>query len=132
MEKTLMIIKPDAVAAGRIGEIIARVERENFRITGLRYLLLTKEQAEGFYAVHRERPFFSALVWYMTSGPVVVARLERDNAVEHWRKVIGSTDPLKADPGTIRRMFGTNIEANAVHGSDSPQNGQIETDYFFS
>lgn len=132
MEKTLMIIKPDAVAAGRIGEILARVEREDFRITGLRFLSLTKEQAEGFYGVHRERPFFSALVKYMTSGPVVVGRLERDNAVEHWRKVIGSTDPLKADPGTIRRMFGTNIEANAVHGSDSPQNGQIETDYFFN
>jgi nucleoside-diphosphate kinase len=132
MEKTLMIIKPDAVAACRMGEIIARVEREGFRITGLRYLLLTTEQAEGFYAVHRERPFFPALVKYMTSGPVVVGRLERDNAVEHWRKVIGSTDPLKADPGTIRRMFGKSIEANVVHGSDSPENGQIETDFFFS
>jgi nucleoside-diphosphate kinase len=131
MEKTLMIIKPDAVAAGRIGEILARVERENFRITGLRFLHLTKQQAESFYAVHREKPFFAPLVKYMTSGPVVVGRLERENAVEHWRKVIGSTDPLKADPGTIRRMYGASIEANVVHGSDSPENGEIETKFFF-
>jgi nucleoside-diphosphate kinase len=132
MEKTLMIIKPDAVAAGRIGEILARAEREGFAITGLRMLRLTKEQAEAFYAVHRERPFFAPLVKYMSSGPVVVGRLERENAVEHWRKVIGSTDPLKADPGTIRRMFGASIEANAVHGSDSPGNGEIETKFFFA
>lgn len=126
-----MIIKPDAVAAGHIGEIVARVEKENFRITGLRFLHLTKTQAEAFYAVHKERPFFAGLVKYMTSGPVVVGRLERDNAVEHWRKVIGSTDPQKADVGTIRKTFGTNIESNAVHGSDSPQNGEIETSFFF-
>ena len=132
MEKTLMIIKPDAVAAGRIGEILGRAEREGFAITGLRMLLLSKEQAEAFYAVHRERPFFAPLVKYMSSGPVVVGRLERENAVEHWRKVIGSTDPPKADPGTIRRMFGASIEANAVHGSDSPQNGEIETKFFFA
>jgi len=132
MEKTLMIIKPDAVTAGRIGEILGRAEREDFAITGLRMLLLSKEQAEAFYAVHRERPFFAPLVKYMSSGPVVVGRLERENAVEHWRKVIGSTDPLKADPGTIRRMFGASIEANAVHGSDSPQNGEIETKFFFA
>jgi nucleoside-diphosphate kinase len=132
MEKTLMIIKPDAVAAGRLGEILARVEREGFAVTGLSMLRLTKERAEAFYAVHRERPFFAPLVKYMSSGPVVVGRLERDNAVEHWRKVIGSTDPLKADPGTIRRMFGMSIEANAVHGSDSPENGEIETKFFFA
>ena len=120
-----MIIKPDGVAAGRIGEILARVEREGFHITGLRLLQLKKEQAEAFYAIHRERPFFSPLVKYMTSGPVVIGRLERENAVDHWRKVIGSTDPLKAEPGTIRRMFGAGIEANVVHGSDSPQNGEI-------
>jgi nucleoside-diphosphate kinase len=132
MEKTLMIIKPDAVAAGRIGEILARVEREGFAITGLSMLHLTKERAEAFYAVHRERPFFAPLVKFMSSGPVVVGRLERDNAVEHWRKVIGSTDPLNAAPGTIRRMFGTSIEANAVHGSDSPENGEIETKFFFA
>jgi len=126
-----MIIKPDAVAAGRIGEILARVEREGFTVTGLRMLRLTKQQAEAFYAVHRERPFYAPLVKYMSSGPVVVGRLERENAVEQWRKVIGSTDPLKADPGTIRRMFGSSIEANAVHGSDSPENGEIETKFFF-
>jgi nucleoside-diphosphate kinase len=131
MEKTLMIIKPDAVAARHVGVILDRVEREGFAITGLRLLRLTKEQAEAFYAVHRERPFFAPLVKYMSSGPVVVGRLERENAVEQWRKVIGSTDPLKADPGTIRRLFGTSIEANAVHGSDSPENGEIETKFFF-
>ncbi len=127
-----MIIKPDAVTARHIGEIIARVEKEGFAITGLRYLHLTKEKAESFYAVHRERPFFPALVTYMTSGPVVVGRLEHEHAVEHWRKVIGATDPNKAEPGTIRQQFGENIERNAVHGSDSPQNGEIETNFFFS
>jgi nucleoside-diphosphate kinase len=131
MEKTLMIIKPDAVAGKHIGEILARVEKEGFAITGLRFLQLSKEQAEGFYAVHKERPFFSGLVKYMTSGPVVVGRLERASAVEQWRKVIGATDPTKAEAGTIRALFGTNIESNAVHGSDSPQNGEIETAFFF-
>ena len=132
MEKTLMIIKPDAVAAQHIGEIVARVEKEGFQITGLRYLQLTKEQAESFYAVHKERPFFAGLVRYMTSGPVVVGRLEREDAVDHWRKVIGATDPAKSAPGTIRALYGTNIEANAVHGSDSAANGEIETDFFFA
>lgn len=127
-----MIIKPDAVAAKHIGDIVARVEREGFAVTGLRYLRLTREQAESFYAIHRERPFFSALVAYMTSGPVVAGRLEREGAVEHWRRVIGATDPQKADAGTIRKLYGTNIEANAVHGSDSSENGQIETDFFFA
>src|SRR5512140_949324 len=132
MEKTLMIIKPDAVAAKHIGNIVARVEKEGFNITGLRFLHLTNEQAEAFYAVHKERPFFGGLVKYMTSGPVVVGRLERDHAVEHWRKVIGATNPEKAEPGTIRALYGTNIESNAVHGSDSPENGVIETDFFFA
>jgi len=132
MERTLMIIKPDAVAAKNIGNIVARVEREGFNVTGLRYMLLTKEQAGEFYAVHKERPFFGDLVRYMTSGPVVVGRLERDNAVEHWRSVIGATDPQKASEGTIRKLYGTSIEANAVHGSDSPENGAKETDFFFA
>ncbi|HEY3294360.1 MAG TPA: nucleoside-diphosphate kinase [bacterium] len=132
MEKTLMIIKPDAVRAKHIGDIVARVEKEGFNVTGLRYLHLTKEQAEAFYAVHKERPFFSGLVAYMTSGPVVVGRLEREGAVDHWRKVIGATNPEKADPGTIRKLYGTNIESNAVHGSDSPENGEIETNFFFA
>lgn len=126
-----MIIKPDAVSARRIGDIIARVEKEGFNITGLRYEILSKEQAGEFYAVHKERPFFSDLVRYMTSGPVVLGRLERENAVNHWRSVIGATDPLKAEPGTIRKLYGTNIEANAVHGSDSPENGNKETEFFF-
>jgi nucleoside-diphosphate kinase len=132
MEKTLMIIKPDAVRAKHIGEIVARVEKEGFRITGLRYLQLSREQAEAFYAIHKEKPFFAGLVAYMTGGPVVVGRLERDNAVEHWRKVIGATNPEKADAGTIRKLYGTNIESNAVHGSDSPENGDIETNFFFA
>lgn len=132
MERTLMIIKPDAVAAKHIGEIVARVEKEGFQISGLRFLHLTKAQAEEFYAIHKERPFYGDLVRYMTSGPVVVGRLERATAVEHWRSVIGATDPLKAAPGTIRKLFGTNIEANAVHGSDSPENGIRETDFFFA
>jgi len=131
MEKTLMIVKPDAVAAGHIGEIISRAEKEGFQITGLKYLQLTREQAQAFYAVHKERAFFPALIEYITSGPVVAGRLERDYAVEHWRKVIGATDPSKAAPGTVRQMFGTSIERNAVHGSDSPQNGEIETVFFF-
>jgi len=132
MEKTLMIIKPDAVRAKHIGDIVARVEAEGFGITGLRFLQLSRAQAEAFYAVHKEKPFFAGLVAYMTSGPVVVGRLERANAVEHWRKVIGATNPEKAEPGTIRKLYGTNIENNAVHGSDSPENGEIETNFFFA
>ena len=132
MERTLMIIKPDAVAAKNIGNIVARVEKEGFHISGLRYMQLTQAQAGEFYAVHKERPFFGDLVRYMTSGPVVVGRLERANAVEHWRTVIGSTDPQKAADGTIRKLYGTSIEANAVHGSDSPENGTKETDFFFA
>jgi nucleoside-diphosphate kinase len=131
MEKTLMIIKPDAVAGRHIGEIVSRVENEGFQITGMRFLRLSTVQAEEFYEIHRERPFFRDLVRYMTSGPVVVGRLERNGAVEHWRKVIGATDPTKATPGTIRNLYGTNIEANAVHGSDSPENGERETRFFF-
>jgi nucleoside-diphosphate kinase len=131
MEKTLMIIKPDSVRNGHIGHILTRVEGESFHITGLRYLHLSRQQAEEFYAIHRERPFFDSLVKYMTSGPVVVGRLEREDAVEHWRKVIGTTDPTKAPPGTIRALYGTSIETNAVHGSDSVENGIIETRFFF-
>jgi nucleoside-diphosphate kinase len=131
MEKTLMIIKPDAVKARHIGEILARVEKEGFTITGLRFMQLSSAQAESFYDIHKERPFFKDLVKYMTSGPVVVGRLECDGAVEKWRSVIGATDPTKAAEGTIRKLFGTNIENNAVHGSDSPENGIRETDFFF-
>jgi nucleoside-diphosphate kinase len=131
-ERTLMIIKPDAVRDKHIGEILARVEKEGFEISGLRMVQLSKRQAEDFYAVHKERPFYAPLVAYMTSGPVVVAKLERESAVEHWRRVIGATDPERAEPGTIRQLYGKSIESNAVHGSDSPRNGEIETDFFFA
>lgn len=131
MERTLMIIKPDAVKARHIGEIIARVEREGFAIKGLRYLNLTTQQAESFYDIHTEKPFFRDLVNYMTSGPVVVGWLEHDGAIDKWRGVIGATDPKKAADGTIRALFGTSIENNAVHGSDSPENGIRETKFFF-
>jgi nucleoside-diphosphate kinase len=126
-----MIIKPDAVRDKHIGDIIARVEKEGFEISGLRMVQLTERQAEDFYAVHKERPFYAPLVAYMTSGPVVVAKLERENAVEHWRRVIGATDPARSEAGTIRQLYGKSIESNAVHGSDSPRNGEIETDFFF-
>ncbi len=131
MERTLCIIKPDAFAGNHVGDILHIIEREGFQILGLRALQLTKEQAQKFYEVHRERPFYTSLVAYMTSAPVVVVALGRENAVNHWRKVIGATDPSKAEPGTIRKLFARSIEANAVHGSDSVENGQIETDFFF-
>ncbi|MCX7835175.1 MAG: nucleoside-diphosphate kinase [bacterium] len=131
MERTLCIIKPDAVKENHIGDIIHIIEREGFLIGAMEMLQLTKQQAENFYAIHKERPFFQSLVQYMTSGPVVVLALFRENAVTHWRNVIGSTNPMEADYGTIRRMFGKSIEANAVHGSDSIENGEKETDFFF-
>ena len=130
-ERTLMIIKPESIQKRNIGNILVRVEKEKFEITGLKLIHLTRGQAEDFYAVHKERPFFKNLIEYITSGPVIVARLERDNAVEKWREVIGATDPKKAAPGTIRALYGTSIEQNAVHGSDSVENGRIETDFFF-
>ena len=132
IQRTLCIIKPDAVAAGSSGAILERIQNEGFRILALRRLQLFRPHAEGFYAVHRERPFFTALCDFMTSGPVVVVALEREDAVNHWREVIGSTDPAKAAAGTIRKLFGTAVERNAVHGSDSEQNGQLECAYFFA
>ncbi|MDK9700613.1 MAG: nucleoside-diphosphate kinase [bacterium] len=131
MERTLCIIKPDAFAGNHVGDILHIVERENFKILGLRALQLTQAQAEAFYAVHTERPFFGSLVKFMTSGPVVVVALAREEAVTHWRKVIGATNPANAEPGTIRKLFALSMEANAVHGSDSVENGIIETDFFF-
>lgn len=131
-QRTLCIIKPDAVEKGATGQILDRVQREGFRVLGLRQLRLSRLQAEGFYAVHRERPFFDELCTFMSRGPVVVAALERDNAVEHWRRVIGATDPAKADEGTIRKQFGASVGENAVHGSDSEENGRIECAYFFA
>ena len=130
--RTFTIVKPDSVRKGNFGKIISRLEAEGFRILGLKKASLGRSQAEGFYAVHRERPFFPSLVDYMTSGPVYVAALERDNAVTHLRQVMGATDPKKADQGTVRAEFGESIEQNAIHGSDSDENANIEIAFFFS
>jgi nucleoside-diphosphate kinase len=131
IERTLCIIKPDAVQKRKSGAIIQHVLEEGFNVLGLRQQQLSRREAEGFYAVHRERPFFKDLCEFMTSGPVVVVALERENAVAHWRKVIGATDPAKADAGTIRKLYGASLGENAVHGSDSVENGQIECAYYF-
>jgi nucleoside-diphosphate kinase len=131
-ERTLSIIKPDATRRNLTGAINQRLEEAGLRIVAQRRLQLTKAQAEGFYAVHRERPFFNDLVTFMTSGPVVVQVLEGEGAVTRNREVMGATDPAKADAGTIRKDFAENIEANSVHGSDSPENAAIEIAYFFS
>jgi nucleoside-diphosphate kinase len=130
--RTFTIIKPDSVRKGNFGKIIGRIESEGFRILGLKKVSLSQKQAEGFYAVHRERPFYKDLVKYMTSGPVYVAALERKGAVAHLRKVMGATDPAKADAGTIRKDFGESIEQNAIHGSDSDENAKIEIAFFFA
>ncbi len=130
--RTLTIIKPDSVRKGNFGKIISRLESEGFRVLGLKKVTLSRRQAEGFYAVHRERPFFPSLVEYMMSGPVFVAALERENAVPHLRQVMGATDPRKADRGTIRAEFGESIEQNAIHGSDSNENAAVEVSFFFS
>lgn len=130
-ERTLLIIKPDSIEKRVTGNILSRVEKEGFEITAMKMLHLTRSQAGDFYAVHKDKPFYGPLLDFMTSGRVVVARIERDNAVEKWREVIGSTDPKKAAPGTLRALYGESIERNAVHGSDSVENGRIETDFFF-
>lgn len=132
IERTLAIIKPDAVAAGHIGDIIRRIEREKFRIRGMKLLHLTKAQAEGFYAVHRDKSFFESLTTFMSSGPCVVLLLEGESAIARWRDVMGATDPARAAEGTIRKQFGTTIERNAVHGSDAPETAAFETAYFFN
>ena len=132
IQRTLCIIKPDAVEKGKAGAILQRVQEEGFRIRGLRQLHLSLRQAEGFYAVHRGRPFFNDLCEFMSRGPVVVAALEREEAVQHWRQVIGATDPAKAEAGTIRKLYGAHVGENAVHGSDSEQNGRLECAYFFA
>jgi len=131
LERTLTILKPDAVAAGRAGAILAHLEKEGFRFLGLRKTRLSPEQAKAFYAVHRERPFYGALVSFMTEGPVIVAALERADAVGHLRRTMGATDSRKAEPGTIRNLFGTDIERNAIHGSDSAENAAREIAFFF-
>jgi len=131
-ERTLTIIKPDSVANGNTGKIIAHLEKEGFKILGGRRMMLSEAQARGFYAVHRERPFYDDLVAYMTSGPVWPLALERDDAVAHLRKVMGATDPAKAEAGTIRATYGESIERNSIHGSDSQENAAIELSFFFS
>jgi nucleoside-diphosphate kinase len=132
LERTFSIIKPDAVAASKIGAILAVLEENGFRIVAMRKLKLTQEQAEGFYAVHRERPFFASLVKFMTEGPIVVMALEREDAVKKLREVMGATNPANAAEGTIRKRFAESIERNCIHGSDAPETAQVELAYFFS
>jgi len=130
--KTFTMIKPDAVANGYTGAILDHIIKGGFKITAMKYLWLTPEKAGQFYAVHSARPFYNDLVTFMSSGPIVAAILEKDNAVEDFRKLIGATDPAKAEPGTIRNLFAKSIDANAVHGSDSDENAKIEGDFYFS
>lgn len=130
--RTFTMIKPDAVANGHIGAILDKITKAGFKIVALKYTRLSDETAGNFYAIHRERPFFKDLVDFMSSGPIVAAILEKDNAIEDFRKLIGATDPQKAEPGTIRNLFAKSIDANAVHGSDSDENAAIEGNFFFS
>ena len=129
---TFGIIKPDAVRAGHTGSIIQRILDNGFKIRGLKLIHMTQRQAEGFYAVHRERPFFPSLTEFMSSAPCVVMTLQKENAVKAWRELMGATDPAKADDGTLRKEFGGSVGENAVHGSDSDENAAIEISYFFS
>jgi len=132
METTLTILKPDSVAAGNTGKILDHLIQEGFVVRGLRLIRMTEAQARAFYEVHKERPFYGDLVSFMTSGPVVVAALQRTGAVSHLREVMGATDSQKAAPGTVRALYGTNIERNAIHGSDSQENAEREVGFFFS
>lgn len=132
MEKTFAIIKPDAFAAGHAGDILARIYAEGFRVVGLKKLYMSKIEAEGFYAVHRERPFFGELTDFMSSGPCVVMALEAENAISKWRDLMGATNPADAADGTLRKQFGTSIGENATHGSDAPETAAFELGYFFN
>ena len=132
MLRTFTILKPDTVQAGNAGLVIDRLIKEGFRIRAVKMLHLTKAQAEGFYYVHKERPFFGDLVRFMTEGPIVLMILEAEGAIEKLRKLMGATDPGKAEAGTIRKQFGSNIERNAIHGSDGPETFVYEMSYFFS
>ena len=131
IERTLAIIKPDAVERRLAGRILHRIEDEGFQIRAMRRLHLSKSQAEGFYAVHRARPFFASLTEFMASGPAIVAVLEAPDAIKKWRTLMGATDPAKADPGTLRKEFAQSIERNATHGSDAPETAAVEIGYFF-
>jgi nucleoside-diphosphate kinase len=130
--RTFTMIKPDAVGNGHTGAILDKIIKAGFKIIAMKYMQLTPDRAGQFYAVHKARPFYGELVKYMSSGPIVPVILEKDNAVEDFRKLIGNTDPAKADPGTIRNLFAKSIDANAVHGSDSDANAEIEGSFFFS
>lgn len=131
VEKTLAIIKPYALKKKLMGKIIQRIEDEGFKISGLKMLHLTREEAEGFYIVHKDKHFYDSLTDFMSSGKIVVMVLEKENAVSCWREVMGATDPALAKPGTLRQMFGLSIERNSVHGSDSPQTSEWEINYFY-
>jgi nucleoside-diphosphate kinase len=132
IEQTLTIIKPDAVSRGLVGKILARIEEQGFRVRALKLVQLSKQTAQEFYKVHAERPFYDSLTAYMSSGPVVPMLLERDEAIQRLRDLMGATDPQKAEPGTIRRDFGENIERNAIHGSDAADTAAVEITFFFS
>ena len=132
MERTFAIIKPDAVAKGYTGQILAAIEETGFKIVGMKKKRLSTLEAQTFYEVHKERPFYNGLVTFMTEGPVVVLALERENAIAEWRKLMGATNPEKADAGTIRKRFAENIERNASHGSDAPETAAIEIPFFFA
>jgi len=131
MEKTFAIIKPDAVKAKNIGKIIDMIEQSGFNIANMEKLQLKPEEAKIFYAIHKEKPFFQEVIDFMCSGPIVVMALEKENAIADWRKLMGATNPAQAQEGTIRKLFGTDIMVNSTHGSDSPENAQIELDLFF-
>ena len=132
MQMTLAILKPDSVEAGSAGKILAHLQAEGFTIRGIKMLRLTETQAQAFYEVHKERPFYGSLVEFMTSGPVIPVALEREDAVPHLRKTMGATDVAKAEEGTVRKLYGTSFERNAIHGSDSAENAEKELAFFFS
>lgn len=131
MQRTLAIIKPDAVANKNTGKVLTRIEREGFRVVGMRMVNLSRDDAEGFYAVHRDKPFFGDLTAFMSSGPAVVLCLEAEDAIAKWRNVMGATNPENAAEGTLRKLFATNIERNVVHGSDAPETAAVEIAYYF-
>ncbi len=132
VQRTLAIVKPDAIAKGVTGKIVTRIEEAGFKILAAKLVWMTDGQARGFYAVHRERPFFASLAAFMTQGPCLVMALEGDNVIQRWRDLMGATNPANAGPGTIRKEFAASIEANAVHGSDSPESAAFEIPFFFS
>lgn len=132
MERTFAIVKPDATAAGNTGNILARIEKEGFKLVALKKIFMSKKEAEGFYAVHSARPFFNDLTSFMSSGPCVVMVLEKEGAIKEWRNLMGATNPAEAAEGTLRKEFGKNIDNNATHGSDAPETAATEIAYFFS